>query len=138
MLRAGCGVDADPQRLAALEQFGQIQREERGCQGTQVVVGRQQLEDPRDEAEGHKAGEERIRGECRLPRGLASWSKSPTSLRHMMLTVFVVLQGRVLKCGARLRANCPCIDWRLGSGREIPKLSSCTFLTQVLLVDLGP
>jgi hypothetical protein len=78
VLCAGRGVDPHSQRLAALEQVGQVQRAERRREGTKVVVGRQQLEDPRCEvkAEGHQAGEERIRGECRLPRGLASWCKA--------------------------------------------------------------
>lgn len=69
MFRAGRGLDPHSQRLAALEQVGKVQWAERRREDTAVVVGRQQLEDPRRkiEAEGHKAGKECIRGECRLP-----------------------------------------------------------------------
>lgn len=39
-----------------------------------MVVGRQQLEATRDKtaAEGHEAGEERLRGECRLLESLVA------------------------------------------------------------------
>lgn len=55
-------------------------------------------------------------------------------LSDTRLTAFVVLQGRILECGARLRVGYSCIDWRLGYGCGIPKSTCCTFLTHAVLV----
>lgn len=94
VLCAGRGVDTHSQRMAALEQVGQVQRAECWCKDTKVVVGRQQLVYSRCEveAEGHKAGKECLRGECCLPRGLASCRSAAPRARNRMLTIASVLQ----------------------------------------------
>lgn len=45
LLRPRRSMDPRTQRMAALEQIGQIQRTRRWCTDTKVVVGREQLED---------------------------------------------------------------------------------------------
>jgi hypothetical protein len=58
VLRARRTMDTRSQRLATLEPSSEIQRTRRRRADTEMVVGRQQLEDPGREVkvEGHEAG----------------------------------------------------------------------------------
>lgn len=67
-------MDPLTQRLAAFQQIDKVQWTRSRCKITAMVVGREQLETTRDKirTERHKAGEEGLRGECRLFESLAS------------------------------------------------------------------
>jgi hypothetical protein len=68
-------MDPGSQRLATLEQVGQVQWTRSRRKDTAMVVGRQQLESTGHEVavEGHKASEEHIRGESCLPESSTPW-----------------------------------------------------------------
>ena len=101
VLCARRALDAPPQRLAALESLRQVQWAECRRADTEMVVGRQRLEDTKREitVEGQQASQERVGGKCCLPRSPAPMSNSNGIVK---LTDKLVLSRGVFERCSRL------------------------------------